>query len=100
MRFVPYIYGKDNAQIPVSILPMSVQDAVQTDTEPLWQTFWTSEYLSDPRLEKYAVRLNDELIALGAMRFRNLHWLSTSFTSKRSPRATRQLPERIANTTG
>ena len=63
MRFVPYIYGKDNTQIPVSILPMSVQDAVQTDTEPLWQTSWTSDYLSDPRLEKYAVRLNDELIA-------------------------------------
>lgn len=66
MRFVPYIYGKENTQIPVSILPMSVQDAIQTDNEPLWQTSWTSEYLSDPRLEKYAVRLNDELIALGA----------------------------------
>ena len=52
MRFVPYIYGKENTQIPVSILPMSVQDAVQTDTEPLWQTSWTSEYLSDPRLER------------------------------------------------
>ena len=100
MRFVPYIYGKDNTQIPVSILPMSVQDAVQTDTEPFWQTSWTSEYLSDPRLEKYAVRLNDELIALGAYEIQESALVVHIFTSRRSQRAIRQLLERIANTTG
>ena len=66
MKFVPYVYGKDSNRIDVSILPMTQSDAQETDSIPAWQTSWTSDYLNDERLEKYAVKLDNELIALGA----------------------------------
>lgn len=64
MKFNPYIYGHDDLRIPVAVIPMAEDDARKT--EDSWQTSWASEYLADPRLEKYAVKLDDELIALGA----------------------------------
>jgi hypothetical protein len=36
---------------------MTAADAQRTNQPPLWQTSWTSDYLSDDRLEKYAVQL-------------------------------------------
>ena len=65
MIFKPHIYEKGN-KLAVSILPMTEQDAKRTNEIPEWQSSWTSEYLLDPRLEKYAVKRGDELIALGA----------------------------------
>ena len=62
MRFVPYVYAKDSVRLPVVVKSMTAADA----QPPLWQTSWTSDYLSDDRLEKYAVQLDDELIGLGA----------------------------------
>ncbi len=66
MRFVPYVYTKDYEQVPVVIKPMSESDAEQTNQTPVWQSSWTSDYLNDDRLEKYAVKKDDELIGLGA----------------------------------
>lgn len=66
MRFQPFVYDKDHQQVSVAIEPMKRQDAASTDAEPLWQTSWTSEYLADPRLEKYAAKVGDELVALAA----------------------------------
>ena len=66
MRFVPYVHTMDSTRLPVAIEPMTAADAERTNQIPLWQTSWTSDYLSDDRLEKYAVRLDDELIGLGA----------------------------------
>ena len=64
MEFKPFIYNAKQEQIPVSIAPMTDADAQKTISA--WQTAWTSDYLSDLRLEKYAAKLDEELIALGA----------------------------------
>ncbi len=56
-----------NQQIPVSIVPMTQVDAELTNLPPVWQTSWTSEYLSADCYEKYAAKVGGELIALGAL---------------------------------
>ena len=66
MEFSPFVYDRTNARVPVSIEPMSKKDAERTNSIPVWQTSWTSEYLKDERIEKYAASAGDELIALGA----------------------------------
>lgn len=66
MLFWPFIYDSANQEIPVSIQRMTWQDAVTTDSSPVWQTSWTSEYLQDDQFEKYAAKVNEKLIALGA----------------------------------
>ena len=66
MRFVPHIFDKSGNRIDVVIAPMKATDAARTDTEPKWQTSWASEYISSEAFDKYAVKLGDELIALGA----------------------------------
>ena len=66
VRFQPFVYDKEKQQLPVTIVPMTEQDAEQTDEHPLWQTSWSSEFLADPRLEKYAAKIGNELVALAA----------------------------------
>ena len=66
-----YIYVKDLQRLMVSIEPMTEMDARKTNQEPIWQTSWTSDYLNDERFERYAVKRNDELIALGAYEIRD-----------------------------
>lgn len=68
MRFDPFIIANQTKErISVKIDPASSKMLAETTQEPLWQTDWTSEYLSDPRYEKYAVTTQDnELVALGA----------------------------------
>ncbi len=66
MQFRPFVFNRTMQQIPVSIQPMTRQDAALTNTPPVWQTSWTSEYLEDERFEKYAAKVKGELIALGA----------------------------------
>lgn len=66
MQFKPFVFDKSNVKIPVSIARMIQLDAEATNLPPIWQTSWTSEYLSDDRFEKYAAKVGEELIALGA----------------------------------
>lgn len=66
MQFVPYVWNHAKNMIPVSIENMTLEDAVRTDGEPHWQTSWNSDFLSDPRLERYSVKVDDDLIALAA----------------------------------
>lgn len=66
MQFKPFIFDKMNRQVPVSIKPMLQSDAEFTNLPPVWQTSWTSRYLTEGRLEKYSAKVEDELIALGA----------------------------------
>lgn len=66
MRFSPFVFDKDHQQIPVSIVAMTQVDAESTDLPPVWQTSWTSDHLAGEHLEKYAAKVGDELIALGA----------------------------------
>lgn len=68
MIFSPYVLLKSNHTcIHVEILPATAEDVDSTRREPRWQTDWTSAYLSNPAVEKYAMKAPDgELIALGA----------------------------------
>ena len=66
MRFVPYVYAQDSTRVSVAVEPMNDADADRTNQPPIWQSSWTSEYLNDAHFEKYAVRLENELIGLGA----------------------------------
>ena len=66
LNFVPHVLSKENAVIPVTIEEASKEDLLRTTAVPHWQTAWDSEYLSSEKLEKYAVKIGDELIALGA----------------------------------
>ena len=63
------MYDGEKRQIPVTIELMTQQDAELTNERPLWQISWTSEYLSNPRLEKYAAKVGDELVAWRRMEF-------------------------------
>lgn len=59
--------GSDPKPIPIEISPATVEELSATRREPRWQTDWTSSYLSNPAVEKYAMKtLDGELIALGA----------------------------------
>lgn len=53
-------------------IPIEIDRATDADlagTKSCWQTDWTSEFISDPDLEKYAAKTEDgEIVALGAYR--------------------------------
>lgn len=66
MQFVPYVYDANKRRIPVVIAPMTAEDAEQTNAIPEWQTSWSGGFLQEDRFECYSVKVNDELIALGA----------------------------------
>ncbi len=66
MQFKPFVFDKSHMQVPVSIEPMRQQEAESTNLPPVWQTSWTSEYLSEERLTRYAAKAGDELVALAA----------------------------------
>ena len=68
MFFAPYVIRGSNAEkVLVQILPASPEDLAATKGTPSWQTDWESEYLSQPSVDKFALKLdNGELLALGA----------------------------------
>lgn len=66
MRFQPFVLDAQQQKIQVTVTPMTQLDAEATEHPPLWQTAWTSEYLSDPSFKKYAAKVGDEIIALAA----------------------------------
>ncbi len=66
MIFEPYVSDANGNKVSVAIMPMSRADAQKTNTSPKWQTSWTSDYISDKRLDKYSVKIGERLIALGA----------------------------------
>ena len=66
MRFVPYILDRSNKRVAVTIALMEASDAALTESDPKWQTPWTSSFLSTDAFRKYAFKADDELVALGA----------------------------------
>lgn len=66
VEFRPFVLDRNGGQVPVVIAPMTSADAQSTNETPAWQTSWTSEFLLDARFKKYAAKVGDELIALGA----------------------------------
>lgn len=97
MRFKPFVFDKDHQQIPVSIVPIARFDAESTDLPPVRQTSWTSDYLAGERLEKYAAKVGDELIALSAYEILNrsivVHIVYTEAHPESNPNLNRGEPQ-------
>ena len=56
-----------NRNVPIEIEHATAEDLA--NTKSYWQTDWTSEFISDPDLEKYAAKTaTGEIVALGAYR--------------------------------
>ena len=72
MYFSPFVLRTDTGDpVPVDIHIAEETDLLATQCDPVWQTDWTSDYLSAPSIEKYAVKTADqELIALAAYQVR------------------------------
>ncbi len=66
MCFQPFVFDRQGGQVSVTVEPMTQRDTELTNSEPLWQTSWTDEFLSDERFQRYAAKVGDKLIALGA----------------------------------
>ena len=66
MQFTPFVWDQSGNHVPVSIEPMTKQDAVQTNFLPKWQTSWTSDFLQEGNFDCYSAKVSDELIALAA----------------------------------
>lgn len=66
MIFTPYVSTLAGDTVPVRIAQMRKMDARKTTRDPVWQSDWTSEYITESDALKYAVRTaEDELVALG-----------------------------------
>lgn len=72
MYFCPFVIWADTGNpVSVAVDVADIADLEATRGIPEWQTDWTSEYLSDPTVEKYAVKSADgDLIALAAYQIR------------------------------
>lgn len=68
MFFVPYVIrGCDAEKIAVQIVSATQNDLAATKGNPPWQTDWESDYLANPIVDKFAIKLDSgEIIALGA----------------------------------
>lgn len=61
------IHSDKAEKVAVKIIPATQQNLAATNADPQWQTDWESEYLADPAVDKFAMKLADgELLALGA----------------------------------
>lgn len=72
MEFRPFvILSATGEEMPVRIISAEESDLEATRRAPTWQTDWTSDFLSAPTVDKYAVKGPDgELIALAAYQIR------------------------------
>ena len=72
MYFSPFVIQADTGKpIEVIVDAAETDDLEATHGVPEWQTDWTSEYLSAPGVDKYAVKTpSGELIALAAYQIR------------------------------
>ena len=65
------VFVATGEEMPVQIVPAQDDDLQVARGIPAWQTDWTSEFLAEPTVEKYAVKATDgELIALGTYQIR------------------------------
>lgn len=73
MYFWPFVVQANTGnEVEVTIDVAESVDLNATCIEPVWQTDWTSKYLSAPDIDKYAVKsLDGELIALAAYQIRS-----------------------------
>lgn len=68
MKLNLYITERESGKpVSVNMVRMSKSDAQSTIKDPKWQTSWLSDYISDPKKQKYALKTKDkELVALAA----------------------------------
>lgn len=100
MQFKPFVFDRIGQQIPVSIVPMTRNDAESTSLPPVWQTSWMSEYLAQERFEKYAAKVGGELIALGAYEILNGSLVVHIVYMEAQPESNPNLDEGIPKYTG
>ena len=64
MYFRPYVYAQE-LENPVFV---TISEATPADLKATcsWQSSWETEYLQRPGIDKYALKLGNEIIALGA----------------------------------
>ena len=71
MVFRPYVYDANNNRVDVCIRKMTQQDAQLTNRAPKWQSSWTSAFVRRKQYDKYAVLVNNKVIALGMYEIMN-----------------------------
>lgn len=72
MYFSPFLVQANTGNaVSVTIVPAERSDLEATRNAPEWQTDWTSAYLGNPSIHKYAVKsMSGDLIALAAYQIR------------------------------
>lgn len=84
MFFAPYIVRcSDSSSVQVKIDTALPADISATHNAPLWQTNWDSPLLSDPSVQKFAMKTEDgELVALAAYQISGRKHMSIFFTQR------------------
>ena len=92
MFFAPYVIRGSNAEkVLVQILPASPEDLAATKGTPSWQTDWESEYLSQPSVDKFALKMASCLRWV-PIKFQGEKRMSTFYMWKVRLRAIQRLP--------
>ena len=98
MEFRPFvILTTTGEEVPVQIVPAKEADLQITRGIPAWQTDWTSEFLTAPMVDKYAVKAaGGELIALGAYQIRGRSAYVYIIYAESAPPATQRSRPKVA----
>lgn len=71
-KFRLYVWNTERTKIFVAATRASRQDLTVTQSEPQWQTDWTSDYIIGSTFDLYALKTPEgELVALGAYEVRD-----------------------------
>lgn len=66
-RFELFVWNRGGKKVPAQALKATRKDLETTLTTPVWQTNWTSEYITESGFDIYALKTKmDGLVALGA----------------------------------
>lgn len=65
-RFELFVWNREGKKVPVRALKATRKDLEATLTTPVWQTNWTTEYVTESGFDIYALKNQmGELVALG-----------------------------------
>lgn len=65
--FALYVFDMEGKKIPSHVVMATPDDLNHTIVDPVWQTDWTSEYITKSGIDIYSLKTSDgELIGLGA----------------------------------
>lgn len=64
-RFELYVWNREGKKVSVHMVKAMREDLETTVIVPIWQTDWTSEYITESKFKIYALKTKtDELVAL------------------------------------